>query len=985
MRTILFFLLLILVVPLVAQPRFNVIEDFDSLGVVLTSYSTLDSLANNYVITDTMLVADSLYCLFLKGKNAKQEAIQPITVDHKTVWQISTYAMTTRRLQAFGVADSAHVLFYSFYGTDEVDPATVASVYQGSRPKQIWTDFKMPIGEDWYSRYDYYPTITNIIYLNNGNGKVLFDHVIDITSDLIGPPMVSFTTSRQPIQNKKDHTRNLTVAFTSTVVYADSTDTLSYYWQFGDSLSSTEANPTHEYTITDDHPYSVVLTVRTQSGLWGYATGQLAIEEGDSSLPITLNFVGDTMFARGVQNLLANNNWGAVFDSTRARLSAADLTIANFECCLTDAQEHHPTKPIFFKGNPENAAALPYSGIDIVSMANNHVYDYLNQGLIDTKQALDDNHILHAGAGINSYEANRPLIVTEKGKALSFLMSTDRTGQYNNYQPFIQAGYDKPGPAFLSPYFLDQQLSEATPLSNFQIVQMHAGSEYSLEPGANYDKGIMNEPIDESEDEDAAPRADYPPLWDINLRHHAIDSGADIVIVHHSHVIQGFEMYQNKLIAHSLGNFVFDIDRIDCMPSMILEAKLNEDHFYSYKAYPVFIYNDVPIILRDKPAQRLFDYLTYRSRALNTWFIANPDSGFGFVVTDTTQYETDNHIAQSIPLLQTIADTTYTYPIEMEHTGYLSSFSLDQPIENWSYRVGTSDIWFGDMEEATMPSLWTLQNNYSEIVSDTYYQGHHSMHLKTTNTHQSTYFDYSLPSRLVTTGICSVTGFIKAVGIDSASVTAFYIKGTNTALSNQVLPIQLSQQSTWQPLSFNLNVPNETTRIRIRITVHNGGIAEGNAWVDNLDLIEWTNWKPANQNQLLTPNGYQYLQFRSVGDTLNPVVTYTEKTFRHIVVPNVDTTINAANLKLFPNYPNPFNPRTNISFELKRADNVSVTVYNIKGQRVVTLLKNHLEPGRHTVTWEGKNIAGRNVATGVYFYRIETGKEKQTRKMLLLK
>lgn len=85
------------------------------------------------------------------------------------------------------------------------------------------------------------------------------------------------------------------------------------------------------------------------------------------------------------------------------------------------------------------------------------------------------------------------------------------------------------------------------------------------------------------------------------------------------------------------------------------------------------------------------------------------------------------------------------------------------------------------------------------------------------------------------------------------------------------------------------------------------------------------------------------------------------------------------------NYPNPFNPMTNISYSLNRAGHVELVVYNVLGRKVVTLVDEHQPAGPHTVTWNGIDAQGNNVAGGIYFYRVSTAEFKVTRKMLYLK
>jgi len=85
------------------------------------------------------------------------------------------------------------------------------------------------------------------------------------------------------------------------------------------------------------------------------------------------------------------------------------------------------------------------------------------------------------------------------------------------------------------------------------------------------------------------------------------------------------------------------------------------------------------------------------------------------------------------------------------------------------------------------------------------------------------------------------------------------------------------------------------------------------------------------------------------------------------------------------NYPNPFNPSTTIEFGVPIAENVSIKIFNIKGQEVKKVVDQNYQPGKFKVVWEGNNNAGKPVSAGVYFYRIEAGGKSITHKMLLLK
>ena len=88
---------------------------------------------------------------------------------------------------------------------------------------------------------------------------------------------------------------------------------------------------------------------------------------------------------------------------------------------------------------------------------------------------------------------------------------------------------------------------------------------------------------------------------------------------------------------------------------------------------------------------------------------------------------------------------------------------------------------------------------------------------------------------------------------------------------------------------------------------------------------------------------------------------------------------------LSQNYPNPFNPTTQIAFDLPTKSQVSLTVYNVLGQQVTTLVNEKLAAGKYEADWDGRSSEGNQVASGIYFYRLHTENFTQTKKMILLK
>jgi hypothetical protein len=89
--------------------------------------------------------------------------------------------------------------------------------------------------------------------------------------------------------------------------------------------------------------------------------------------------------------------------------------------------------------------------------------------------------------------------------------------------------------------------------------------------------------------------------------------------------------------------------------------------------------------------------------------------------------------------------------------------------------------------------------------------------------------------------------------------------------------------------------------------------------------------------------------------------------------------------ELFANYPNPFNPETTIKFAVKNDELVSIDVYNIKGQKVKTLIDDVVKKGEYSIVWNGTDDNGKNVSSGIYFYKMKTKDYSAVNKMILLK
>ncbi len=991
-RILIFVCLVFCVINLTAIDRPNPIENFDDGSVTLTSYGTEDLEPNAWSLIQTSTYNNSPYSLRLTGNCWKEEAISPVQLDSNSVWQVAAKILESGTVQGIGFGDSLHTVFYAFSGSEEVDPSFWISVYQGYFAVNQWVNYKLPIANDWYAWYDYLPAITKIIYVNDRDtaavGKIAFDEILDITDILPVPPQVSFTYTINGGYFIKNGNRNISVSFQSQVIDPDN-GVAEYMWDFGDSTTSSEPNPNHDFTIQDNHPYTISLSVKDSTNCWGYAVAQITPEEGETSYPVTMNFVGDIMLTRGYEdNIIPDNGVNSIFTPTKSVLEDADLTIANLECCFTTSNIMHPTKSVKFHGLPEYVQALPYAGIDIVTIANNHVYDCLEIGLTDTRNALEANNILYSGAGMTSQEAYKPLFVNKKGVNFAFLASSDRTGQYNNAQPFLHAGFNKPGFALLTPFYLQEQINEVAPYADFKIVEMHAGSEYSLMPGSNYDKS-EGEVIDETEDEDSAPRIDLPPMWDVQIRHFAIDQGADLVIVHHSHIIQGLELYNGKLIAHSLGNFAFDLTYLETFSSMILNTKLNQDGFYEFGITPVFIDNFMPRLATGELANHILDYVAWRSKALNTYLAVNRIDNTASVIKDSLNMQMFPR-QNARPFTMTAHDTEYiSETIPLKRRGSISSIDQITPFGNWEYRLGIPKLWVGNFENEGS-DFWSFPNTNSAYNTFDYFAGQRSICMNLpANTNTQYVKTKQKIKRYSHSTAYTLNGYIKTQNVLSANIQIRYFNTRESGASsigNEYITANITGNTDWTQYSLDLTIPDNANYFDIRLASSSSNSGVSYAWFDNVELIEWDNWTSITNNLISSPNNYYFMQWKSSANITDASFIYTEIDLGQPPVETSDTEVSKTSiLTLQQNYPNPFNPSTKISFDLKSPGHVEASIYNIKGQKVCTLLKNTMPQGKHTLLWEGRNDRKQKVSSGIYFCKVKSGNQSKYIKMVLLK
>ena len=259
------------------------------------------------------------------------------------------------------------------------------------------------------------------------------------------------------------------------------------------------------------------------------------------------------------------------------RIRQADLSFANLESPIGD-KGHFIN---MFQAPPQAIEGVASAGFDVVSLANNHTLDYHHEGMFETMRLLDQVGIDWVGAGENIQEARRPLITEVSGIRVGFLAYTEMWFVHAREPISWQATLDEPG---VAPAELDLVVEDVKKLRDqvdCVIVTVHWGKEY------------VHEPTPEQR----------------SLARAAVDAGADLVLGHHPHVLQGIEFYKQGVIVYSLGNFVFDLNRPKTWETMMLEFTLSPRGPLDMTIIPAYIFGIQPRILTGSHREAVYDQI----------------------------------------------------------------------------------------------------------------------------------------------------------------------------------------------------------------------------------------------------------------------------------------------------------------------------------------------------------------------------------------
>lgn len=239
---------------------------------------------------------------------------------------------------------------------------------------------------------------------------------------------------------------------------------------------------------------------------------------------VRLAAVGDILLTRAPDQRPYRRAAALVSADAAAILNQCDLVFGNLECTLAEQGQRVPTEPRVI-ADPELIRSVKASGFDIVTLANNHMFDGLEGGFRKLQHLLAEISLPGFGAGLNLCEAVSPAVMERNGVRIAFLGAVDQASG-----PFRFATEESWGVAPLDIRRLGKQIRELRNEVHHVIVSVHWGEE----------------------------RFCIPSPEQMRQARELVDCGASMILGHHPHVLQGLETYQGAPIIYSLGNFLAD-------------------------------------------------------------------------------------------------------------------------------------------------------------------------------------------------------------------------------------------------------------------------------------------------------------------------------------------------------------------------------------------------------------------------------------------
>ena len=485
----------------------------------------------------------------------------------------------------------------------------------------------------------------------------------------------------------------------------------------------------------------------------------------------------------------------------------------------------HTTKDYVFASSPALASALAKAGVDVLSLANNHLHDALDHGLRSTLNTLELAGFRVGegvfGAGENPEQAWQPARVWIRGSTISLLGCTTIHGAQHPISYVASSWQRKGGAAFCEPSRLSAVVQQAR-RSGPVVVMLHGGNEYQSEP--------------------------TPPMRQMTVA--ALQAGAALVLNHHPHVLGGLHWSGRSLVADSLGNFLFDQTLWPTFPSIVLEVHLRRSAVQRVIVYPVLLHQYRPHLATGAVADWILRALAAKGSA--SWVIEG-----GVMELDVAGRA--KPVQRWWPLRSAGARSgLWKLRAAIQPCGLQGSSAPE---------FGRSLLGTGDFEDALVGAaprtgaLWALHHQDQQLDARAAHLGSLGVRLRRAGFHHQPVLLRPLHRIPVQPGQrLSLLAWVRgSAGAEPRVQVSWYGAKRGASLARLTEPIRLFGPDRWQPFRLDVTVPDHVNAMAPAIALDppQGGLQRLD--VDDFDLVAW------HANGRMVPQAADWLRSRGDG------------------------------------------------------------------------------------------------------------------------
>ncbi|MGK4002587.1 CapA family protein [Sorangium sp. So ce1036] len=572
----------------------------------------------------------------------------------------------------------------------------------------------------------------------------------------------------------------------------------------------------------------------------------------------------------------------AVLGFLRDVLSAADYTQVNLESPVTaNPETPHPYKSYTFFSYPETVRALALAGVDGVSLANNHMYDYLDGGVSDTLSAVPNAGLDGFGAGPDETTAKGTVLYrTIRGVDVAFQGFNQQVNDGTTLAAYTLTASDGPpekaGALALNRDTIADFMREDAP-GYFAIPVLHGGIEYS----------------------------DYPSSG-MRLRFtQLVQMGAGMVVAHHPHTIQGVGLVDAgagpRFVFMSLGNMVFDQEVFETFQSYLAAIDIDEAADGSRAVHRVQLIpfqNEgyVPKLVSGAWLDRAIRNIGHLSTTLPpsataggaadglTGAVVFPSGPRAAAASAASQYTTSERVeARAVPLA-----SRSTGPVAYPRSSAADSLAGLRTSAPASCDYGREIMLYGDFEDHDVDdafhegSMWSM-SDYRRVQNSVVRSGTGAMvflRKSSSTTQVSTYMKNRVkfqPGRKL-----SLSGYLKGENAGQFRVQVYWYTSGGSSVSNSTMYTRAAGTYGWERFDIDLTPPSNAGSVRVYFRATPPATGEANTFLDDVSLVEWegTIADGAAGFAFPTPNDWSFVRCTAASTGLTSLgLTLTHRTY----------------------------------------------------------------------------------------------------------